>query len=426
MSVFAQRPEIALLLCCARTHVDAEKAERIRALVAGGLNWDPLMDLACYHRVIPLLHRHVSDLCPKAVPAPIRQELEELSRANAYRNLLLSAELLKILSLFEAHGIPAIPYKGPVLAASLYGDLSLRQFGDLDILVHERDALRAKDLLLSQGFRTRFSLPPKRSAVFLRRELDFIHDRPPYCVELHWGIIEKHFSFAPDLDRMWERLEPVSLGGTSVLSLSPEDSLLSLCLHGFLHLWQRLSWICDIAEQIRACKSLDWQRFIKQATATGCGRIVSLGLFLANDLLGAEVEEEILSEGRSDRAPGSLAETIRGNLLRYSDQQPSPLRRLYLNLRAIDRTKDKARYFLDRLTPSCDDWDLFPLPAFLFPFYYLLRAVRLAAQYAFCSAAKTAKLSRWKASPKSPAVTQGGASACPIRSASDPRGRSCE
>ena len=32
-------------------------------------------------------------------------------------------------------GIAAIPYKGPVLAAAVYGNLALRTFSDLDILV---------------------------------------------------------------------------------------------------------------------------------------------------------------------------------------------------------------------------------------------------------------------------------------------------
>ena len=45
-----------------------------------------------------------------------------------------------------------IPYKGPVLSTSIYHDLALRSFGDLDILVHEHEVLRVLDLLVSYGY----------------------------------------------------------------------------------------------------------------------------------------------------------------------------------------------------------------------------------------------------------------------------------
>jgi hypothetical protein len=46
-----------------------------------------------------------------------------------------------------------VPYKGPVLAAAVYGHLSLRQIRDLDILVHPSEVRPAGELLISQGYR---------------------------------------------------------------------------------------------------------------------------------------------------------------------------------------------------------------------------------------------------------------------------------
>ena len=57
-----------------------------------------------------------------------------------------------ILGFLDSHGIPAVPYKGPALAVRLYGDLSLRGFSDLDIVIWERDALRARHLLIDRGY----------------------------------------------------------------------------------------------------------------------------------------------------------------------------------------------------------------------------------------------------------------------------------
>ena len=70
---------------------------------------------------------------------------------NSRRNLFLTRELLNLLTLFETHQIPAIPFKGPVLAASVYGNLALRQFSDLDLIIHKQHVAKARELLVSAG-----------------------------------------------------------------------------------------------------------------------------------------------------------------------------------------------------------------------------------------------------------------------------------
>jgi hypothetical protein len=44
-----------------------------------------------------------------------------------------------------------VPFKGPALAVQAYGDLSLRQYDDLDLLIHEADVPRAYQLLIANG-----------------------------------------------------------------------------------------------------------------------------------------------------------------------------------------------------------------------------------------------------------------------------------
>ena len=145
-------PEAELLLWCARTCINSE-AEQIKALLKENINWDYLLRTALWHGVAALLYCSLNATCPEAVPKAILDQLRDYFHNLARRNLFLTRELLKLLNLFQAHEIPAIPYKGPVLAASAYGNLALRQFCDLDILIHKQDALRVKSLLLNQGYR---------------------------------------------------------------------------------------------------------------------------------------------------------------------------------------------------------------------------------------------------------------------------------
>jgi hypothetical protein len=135
---------------------------------------------------------------------------------NTHRNLFLTGELLRLLNLFEAQGIFAIPYKGPALAAVAYGNLALREFADLDILIRKQDVQRAKELLTSAGYRPEDRLTRAQEAALLRNTHEHAFRRDDKgLVDLHWGVVERHFSFPLDPERLWERLERVSLGGAT-------------------------------------------------------------------------------------------------------------------------------------------------------------------------------------------------------------------
>src|SRR5438309_495022 len=123
--------------CRGRTCLDSERAERITALLQQNLDWQYLIQTALNHGVMPLLYWQLNKICPEALPNEVANDLRQHFHTNAWHNIILSRELLRLLSLFETHGIPAIPYKGPALAASAYGNLSLRQFCDLDVLLHK-------------------------------------------------------------------------------------------------------------------------------------------------------------------------------------------------------------------------------------------------------------------------------------------------
>lgn len=383
------RPEDKLLLCCARTILESDRVERIRDLLREDIDWTYLIRTALSHGMIALLYWSLNNTCPEAVPRAILDQLRGYFHDNARRNLILTGELLKLLKLFEVHGIPAISYKGPVLAASAYGDLALRHFYDLDILVHERDVLKAKNLLISRGYRQ----TGVQEAVHLQPhcEYGFVRDDGRAIVELRWRITShrqipsRHFSFSLDRGRLWERLEPVSLGGREILTLSPEDLLLIFCLHGAKHLWERLGWICDVAKLIGVHQGMDWEEVMRRARSLGSGRMLFLGLFLASDLLGAALPEEVWQRVQADPVVKSLATQVRQRLFREANDSPGIFESSLFYLRARDSLQDRVMYCLYlvhfAITPNMKDQAFLPLPAFLSFLYYPLRPIRLIGKY---------------------------------------------
>jgi hypothetical protein len=193
--------------------------------------------------MVPLLYRNLHATYPEAVPGDVLVQLRDYFQANAQRNLFRTQELLKLLSLLEGQGVTAVPLKGPILTASVYGNLAFRQFCDLDILVRERDVLKARDLIASQGYRPAMQSDRAQEPLDLQsqRELVLKRDDGQVQVDLQWRIPADWLvlrSFPLGRGRLWERLEPFSIAGTTLSTFSPQDLLLILCVHGASHGWR--------------------------------------------------------------------------------------------------------------------------------------------------------------------------------------------
>ena len=379
-----KRREMEFLLCCARTQLDPQAVERIHSLARRDTDWDYLVRTAIRHRVIPLLYRSLKKGCPQAVPDGTLEQLRRYFLVNAGRNLFLSDRLLKILSLLKDRGIFAIPFKGPVLAEYVYGDVALRQFADLDILVHKRDVLKARKLLISDGYRSEFELNTEQDKAYVRTEYysKLITDDGRVIVDLHWEMTGRNSCLPFDLEHVKGRLEPGTLAGKEVLHLSPEDLLLYLCLHGSKDCWPNLESICSVAELIRSCPAMDWPRVAHLASRMRCERILFLGLFLAGDLLGAPLPGEILKRMESDRKIPRLAMKVYKNLFDESHETSAnginPRFSLF-HMEVRDRLSAKIRYGLYlAISPTVEDWRRLPLPASLSFLHYAFRPIRLA------------------------------------------------
>lgn len=381
------RPEHELLFCCARTHVDEVTAERIRVLLQRDVDWTYLQQAAFRHRVLPLVYSTLSTVCPEAVPEPVLEELSDQFHAHVGRNLLLAGELLKLLKLLEKHGISGVPYKGPALAVAAYGDLALRWFSDLDILIHREDFPRVKAALVARGYRAQpqgapLQLSATQEAVYLRHYPDcsFIPPDGRVTVEIHWAFTSKFFRFQLDPKPLWQRLEYIDLLGSSIPALPAEELLLVLCAHGTKHHWGRLSWICDIAELLRSYPTLNWERVFEQAVALGGERMLLLGLFLAHTLLGSPLPAIAEDRLQADRIVRLLAARVYADLFYdpgiYGDR--FVFGHILFHLQARERLRDRLEYILHFLTaPTVHDWALVPLPQRLTFLYYLLRPLRL-------------------------------------------------
>jgi hypothetical protein len=339
------QPEVDLLLCCARTRIRPELSHRIRAAAQKNVDWMALVRLAMRHDVMPLLYRNLQHVCPGSVPENIMGPIGARYQQQAIEAQRRAEELVRLLSLLEEQGIPAVPYKGPTLAQRLYGDLALREFGDLDIMILERDVLKAQDLIRRQGYDYAFLKSADKLPAYVRanRELQF-RRFDGRALELHWRFAMRQASVRHDPERFLERLETISLAGAPVPSLPLEVYLLILSMHATKHKWRQLKLICDVAE-ILAQPGLDWQYVLSEADALGLKRMLSVGMLLAEDPLEVPAPAELLQGLKKDRTALALAVQVRQSLFEQPDKNWYREAEHQFQFEIRERLQDRARMF---------------------------------------------------------------------------------
>ena len=387
--------EIQLILSCARRNIDTETVDRIKTLVKEKIDWQYLIQIAETHSIKPLLYKTINNTCPEAIPQTILTQLQKYFRTNAVRNIYLTRELLKLLDLFASENIPVICFKGPILTVLTYGDLSLRQFADLDILVAQQDVVKAKNLLLAQGSEMRFhviELTDAEKEIFIKSETvhnfvresayEFDYNNGNFVIELHWDVIPKYFYFPLESEYLWQHQEFVSVLNKKVSSLSVEDSLLLLCGHGTKDCWDKLSRVCDIAELLWSYPNLNWERVILEASRRGGMRILLLGLLLAYNLLGAVLPELIWHKIKDDSEILALATQAEEWLFLPVEKRPQGVEKFFFHLKVKESLWDKFGYCFSLITtPTLSDWALLPESKIPSGYYYLIRPLRMFRKY---------------------------------------------
>ncbi len=360
-----------------------EKAEGARAIINSGVDWGRLVRLAAHHKVLAQLYAALGGELRDYVPEEAFEHLEGQAQGNARRNLLLTAKLLKLLALLDAGGVRAVPFKGPLLALSAYGDSAMRQFADLDLLIRPADVPRARALLVEQGYAPQFSLDEGQEAKFIRRRNEhlFTNEREGVYVDLHWSLSPRWLHPDTDGEGIWSRVGATTVAGRSVPTLDRNDFLLFLCVHGSKHCWSQLGLAYDVATLLRGAPP-DWDVLFERARAQGSTRMLRLGLHMASTLFGVGLPREVVEGIDADPRIQSLAAESYVKLLRDPEEPWGRFEELRFDARVIEGLRSKVLFYLDVLmTPTPLEWEYLKLPERLSFLYYLVRPFRLALKH---------------------------------------------
>jgi hypothetical protein len=355
----------------------------IRRLLEKPVEWETLLRLADKHGTSSLLYQnllHLAEMVPSSVLGTLRRSYE----GNVFKSLFLARELVRIVERLENLGIDAVAYKGIIMSEVYYGDLALRQSGDMDLFVRRRDVGRIKNALRDLEYTTRLVIPEEVLEDYIAAGYEWTFDSPagPNLLELQWALQPRFYAVDFDMDGLFERAVKVMVADRGVKTPSPEDLLLVLSVHAAKHVWGRLIWLRDIA-QILERENLNWDWVQGRSQEFGIERILRVTLLLANRFLGTAIPAGIESAVLADQAARSLADEMAAALgagVLFDTERTSYFR---LMMRLRERRVDRMR-FLARLTftPGPGEWEAVRLPGALVPLYRVVRLARLAGRFA--------------------------------------------
>jgi len=357
------------MLNCARSDFDAEAQAGVEALLCQEIDWASLFASARRHGMQPLLYERLHGLDAGRVPPEVMASLKGAYYTNLLRNQRLGDDLAEVVTALHQEGVEAMVLKGGALARTVYASPAQRPMVDLDLLVRQGQMERAGAVLETLGYSLSSSAPAHMMA-FQQRfggGLEWLRSREGGVTRLDVqfdlvGVDWCWDAFPVEPDALWEAARPLDLDGTPALQLSPEDTLIHLCVHPALHHGYHCPLIgyADMDRVVAASRpALSWTRLVERAERFQVRTVVYYGLQCAHRLLRTPVPAEIqraLKPGAMQlRILRALAPLTPEAVLDAESDSPRGVRQVLLYAALVDRVRDVGSIVRGILFPD-EEW----------------------------------------------------------------------
>lgn len=339
------------------------------------IDWDLFIELAIHHRIYPVLYLKLRNINNDYVPHFVIQALKKQYQRNTFQMLKLTAEMEQVNQSFYNNGIRLLFLKGPVLAKTLYGDISLRTSSDLDLLIPIERLRDAEKVLFKLGYEKEKDIENVLNDWTWRyHHVNYFHPQKGLKLEIHWRMHpgpgkEQRF------EELWERKSVSTLTSSPVYFLGNEDLFLFLVSHGARHGWSRLRWLMDIHQLLQL--DLDWQKIYQLLKLYSLFHIGGQSIYLSSQFFDSIVKEEVktvLIKKRSRKLAQDAIFFIERMVNLHTKPVPNDVFHYYnRHLFALKSKQQKILFILSLLYPYPIDLKTLPLPKPLHFLYFPLR-----------------------------------------------------
>jgi len=229
------RDEEYLLLELCRLEFSNEHLSRIRALKSVITDWNYFRNLANVHGVAALVwHNLEKHQLVSGIPEEIVSYLRGTLMISLSRNTFNTESMRDVLRMFNAEKIKTVILKGLALENSVYGSSGLRQMSDVDILTDRNKCMKARQILMTNGYE---SLPVK--SPFHEMIIDHFGKHLPSLIK-NGTSVEIHYELFGDRKNLMTKMlydssYEVNIKGEKAWFPSPQIFFLYLIKHLWVH-----------------------------------------------------------------------------------------------------------------------------------------------------------------------------------------------
>jgi len=365
---------------------DKQALERLLMSVADALAQGQAIDLDTNEelpRLIPILCTYFSrEELARILGEQTAAKLLDMYRTEILQNLFLEAELCKVLHACNEANIRLMLFKGPALAYTVYPEVHLRTYHDIDALIRPTDLPRARALLTSMGYK--FYEEFRANAINSQRSgYNFSLERPDswleVLIELHTAPHASEIDADFDIEALWAGAQAITVLDEPTLTMNPLDHLLYLCWHYRFHGFSRLLWLYDVVVMIRSLgSSLDWDALEQKAYRQHLAATLYYCLSWCRDLFDVSIPGRVLAHLRPPLACRLLVERIAmPDAARTLVTAGGKHRRILAHRAMVDSTPRLLRSAWRSLFPTAAVMgqrymEHSPLPLQLYFLYYLI------------------------------------------------------
>jgi len=210
--------------------------------------------LSRLHRIRPVVYRA---LLEAIIPASAKEQLKNELHAITLHNFAIAQETQRILNRLQAHDIAVIPYKGVAFSNQFYGDISMRESSDIDLIIDKEKVTNAIQLFEEDGFTVSyFQLPPNGKESYFIENKDLCFDKKTeqhnWHIELHWMITHPNYG-AP---------LPINCFDLPSNQLNDVEHFRATLLHHMVH--DGIEYLKTVVDLAQAIVSMDQKRETNQ------------------------------------------------------------------------------------------------------------------------------------------------------------------
>ncbi len=273
------RKEDQILTICSRQNFQGTHKRKLLDICNNeNIRWDIVYLTAMLHGIAPLIYHNLKK-CGSEIPCIPKETMNRFlySTIENITGKEHSTEKIKeVLTFCNKQNINVMLIKGAALDLFVYDHPWYMMNADIDLMVKHRNGSISDE--------------KKKNVQELTRSLGIECD--------YFGHHDVDIgSLLPiDFHKIWNKALKIKYGDQDAFVMSPEDTLLCVCINSCRKRYFRLKSLCDIAEVVNYYKNLKWEELIRNAIDYDCNKIVYTALLATKMILGCELPDGMLEK----------------------------------------------------------------------------------------------------------------------------------